>query len=233
MRIYRDYFGNAVTWGYPVAALHKRGDGMKKFGLALLMLGGAALAGGGCSGGPSPPKWPELKPADVAHRAMEQYDANHDGKIDAQEIKKSPALEVAAATMDPGREGFLTEAKIADRVSAWRKSPGPVMTQLATVLLDDKPLDGATVTFEPEKFMGPAYHPTSAVTTKAGNCSPPGDDPEFPGLHLGLYQVTISKKVAGQETIPASYNTQTTLGVEIAPDAPGANSAMVFRLKSK
>ena len=91
------------------------------------------------------------------------------------------------------------------------------------------------MTFEPEAFMGPAYKPTSATTDDAGTCLPPGDDPKFPGLHPGLYRVRISKKVNGQETLPARYNTSTELapGNRRRPAAGEEVTLGVFRLSSQ
>jgi hypothetical protein len=42
------------------------------------------------------------------------------------------------------------------------------------------------------------------------------------GCHLGVYRVRISKKDAqGRETVPARYNTQTQLGIEVGPAMEG------------
>ena len=93
---------------------------MSRFHRLLLPALAAAALASGCSGPPAP-QWPELVPGDVAKRAMDQYDKNHDGKIDAEELKASPALLEAMATMDVNHEGSLTEAKIAERVRKWLK----------------------------------------------------------------------------------------------------------------
>jgi hypothetical protein len=89
------------------------------------------------------------------------------------------------------------------------------------------------VTFTPEKCLGADYKPTSAVTDRRGNCSPPGDDPHYPGLHPGIYRVTISKIVGGRELLPARYNTATELGKEVAIDLPRAKKQFIFQLTSQ
>ena len=207
---------------------------MRCFPRLLLPALAAAILVSGCFG-PSGPKWPELVPADVARRAMDEYDKNHDGKISGEEVKASPALQEAMETMDVGHEGALTEAKIAERVRKWLQATTVVTAPLVSVSLDNQPLEGATVTFEPETFMGPAYKPTSAVTDKTGMCRPAGDDPQFPGLHPGLYRVRISKKVNGQESIPARYNASTELAREVAEDLPRKKKMAlgVFQLSSR
>ena len=59
----------------------------------------------------------------------------------------------------------------------------------------------------------------------------PGE--ELPGIHCGLYRVEISKlDQAGAETIPARYNTDTTLGQEVSQRVPPEGVAM-FELSTK
>jgi hypothetical protein len=54
-----------------------------------------------------------------------------------------------------------------------------------------------------------------------------------PGLQLGFYKVRISKQVGGKESIPAIYNSETTLGQQISPDDPALlKQNLRFDLKS-
>ena len=58
-------------------------------------------------------------------------------------------------------------------------------------------------------------------------------NPDEAGVHLGFYRVEISKKGAdGKELIPARYNTESELGIEVARDDPPAGN-LVADLKSK
>jgi hypothetical protein len=87
--------------------------------------------------------------------------------------------------------------------------------------LDGRPLEGATETFVPEKFMGPAVKPASGVSDARGTASLRTAGAEVPGVACGLFRIEVSKQnAAGQETLPARYNTRTVLGLEVAPDAP-------------
>jgi hypothetical protein len=53
-------------------------------------------------------------------------------------------------------------------------------------------------------------------------------------MHLGLYNVRISKIVGGKETIPSKYNTETTLGQEVANDVPEiASQSVVYELENQ
>jgi hypothetical protein len=171
---------------------------------------------------------------------MQEYDANSDGTIDQEEMKKSPPLLEAVepfeweshSPMDANGDRMLTEEEIRERIAEWLRSGVVVLTQSTIVTLDEEPLEGATVTYEPEAFLGAAIQSTSAVTDELGTCFPEGQDEEYPGLYTGLYRVRISKKVDGEETIPACYNTETILGKELAEDAPSTHRLLEFHLKS-
>jgi hypothetical protein len=108
------------------------------------------------------------------------------------------------------------------------------------VQLDGRPLTDAKVLFEPESFLGDQVQAAEGETAAAGTTSvsipkanrPTPDTP--PGLQLGFYRVRISKEVGGKETIPARYNSETTLGQEVAPDDPAIMAQrMGFQLESK
>jgi hypothetical protein len=165
---------------------------------------------------------------------MARYDADGDGKIDAEELKQSPPLAEALETTDADGDGALTEKEIVDRIDAWSESGTNVVNQSTLVTLDGNPLEGATVTYEPEEFLQPPLESSSGVTAENGYAEVAGQDPNYPGLYLGLYRVRISKMVDGRETIPARYNTETILAKEIAPDAPSTSERwLVFELESR
>lgn len=176
----------------------------------------------GC-GGPSAPPRPKVDPGSAAQAAMAQYDTNKDGKIDAKELEQSPPLVALLATVkqqDPTHGDLLTEEDIARRITAWVKDETTLMDGSTPVTFDGQPLEGATVTLEPESFLGPAYQQTySGVTDKNGIAAVKGPLEKFPGIYFGLYRVRISKKVDGKEIIPEKYNEKTILGKEMARDA--------------
>jgi hypothetical protein len=107
------------------------------------------------------------------------------------------------------------------------------------VTLNGRPLVEATVTLEPEPFLGDEIKAATGLTNAFGTTSPsiPKEerpDPTLPGgAHFGIYKVKISKIVDGKETIPARYNTETTLGLEVSYDEPGImNGNIPFALTS-
>jgi len=89
------------------------------------------------------------------------------------------------------------------------------------------------VTFIPEKFMGTAVKPGTGTTDTNGKVMPTVADAPSAGMNLGFYKVEVSlKDTAGKETLPARYNSQTTLGQEVAPDVAALKGAVKLALTS-
>ena len=64
----------------------------------------------------------ELPDASAAGKAMELYDTNHDGFLDAKELEKTPGLKAAIKQIGTGKEGRISEQEIADRIKMWADS---------------------------------------------------------------------------------------------------------------
>jgi hypothetical protein len=178
---------------------------------ALLL--GVALAG--CSGRRSPVLPPALKPQEAAQAALAAYDADGDGVLSAEELRKAPGLRAA----DRNKDGRVTAEEIAERIAQWQADDIGMTTVVCTVLFDGRPLEGATVTFVPEAFQGEAVKPASGVTQASGRTGLVIDDELLPrdqkglrGVQPGFYRVEITHPSI---PIPARYNTETTLGYEV------------------
>jgi hypothetical protein len=161
---------------------------------------------------------------------MDLYDANHDGKIDAGELKKTPALASALVRIDKDHDGAVTESELAERMSSWVASTTIVTSATAYVTLNSQPLQGATITFEPDPCLGPAFKPADGVTDSGGYASVSAHDEKFPGVYLGVYIVKITG--SGKDVLPAKYNEQTELGCEVASDIGGIGT-INFALTSR
>ena len=203
-------------------------------------LGGSAsaammvfLAMTGCSRSVPMTKGPGIAPDAVARNAVQQYDSKHLGHLDAEESRKSPAIMALRVELGLGPDAPLNEEQIAERARKWLQSRNPRLVPIVTVDLDGQPLDGATVTFQPEECMGPDYHPASATTVGQGQCVVSGDDPATPGLYLGLYRIQVSKVANGRETLPERYNSRTELGVEVGPSLARRRGTLPLHLKSR
>jgi hypothetical protein len=197
----------------------------------------AALAG--CSSGPGRVEAPSISASGAASEAMELYDKDGDGFIAAAELDAVPGIKAALETVDADKDGKVSEDEIIQRIEAWQATNIGVMAVKSMVTLDGRPLSGAMVTFEPEAFLGnnikAATGETSsgmATVTIPKDQRPSKDTP--PGLQLGLYRVRVSKIQNGQETIPAKYNVETTVGQQISPDDPAvAGQRVKFELSTK
>src|SRR5262249_972552 len=106
--------------------------------------------------------------------------------------------------------------------------------------MDGHPLAGATISFEPESFLGDTIQAADGTTDFTGAAYPRIPKEKRPvadmpgGMQLGFYRIRVSKLTAGKETIPAKYNTDTTLGKQISPDDPALlKQKIVLDLKSQ
>ena len=194
----------------------------------------------GCSGGPSAVPLPDFDPESAAETAMELYDVDGDGFVAGEELENAPGLKSAIKNLDADGDGKVSAEDVAERVRTWQDMRIGLMSVNIQVEMDGRPLTGAEVTFEPEEFMGGAIETAYGRTGLAGTTSikvpkerrPSPDSP--PGVQAGMYKVKISKIEGGQETIPAKYNTETTLGQQVSKDDWAiSNKQVIFRLKSK
>jgi hypothetical protein len=195
------------------------------------------LLAAGCGGG-GPPGAPSFSPSAAGDAALAEYDANKDGGMDAKELEKSPGLrEALKRGLDKDRDGRVTAGEITDRLRIYQEE-GMMTTFVAQVTLDGQPLAGATVTLTPEPFLGPSFKPVTGTTSTDGFAPLQGEGTQG-FVPYGFYRVEVSKKGAGgNEIIPAKFNTQTTLGREVAParaqDRRGdAEETLVLRLTSR
>jgi hypothetical protein len=190
----------------------------------------------GCGQGPAAVELPSVDGSDVAAFAMEHFDANRDGALNASEMADCPPLVVALASYDADKNGELTGEEIDARISRLY-GPGAALTSAdCAVTLNGRPLQGATVKFRPVEMLGSSVKPAQGVTDQSGIARMALADNDLPDdlkgtalVHPGLYHVEITHP---QIAIPASYNTATTLGFEVDPSQRTGTSAS-FDLKSK
>jgi hypothetical protein len=208
-----------------------------------VLCGGAismvALSIAACNYGPPAVKQPSIDASDAGDLAMEQYDTNGDGRVAGEELEKAPGLKAALPRMDADADGAVTADEVAARIGQWKKMGIGLMSFGFTVTLNGSPLPDATVTFEPELFLGDDIKLATCTTNPFGSGSATiakedRPDPSYPpGMQLGLYKVKISKMDGGKEIIPARYNEATVLGQEVAQDVSEiASQRVVYALKT-
>lgn len=194
----------------------------------IFLVGLALLAAGCTSGGGAGVV--SISPRDAASQALADYDANKDSVLDAKELEACPGLLSSLKRGDKNGDGRLAADEIADRLTFFQQQ-GMQSDVTAEVLLDGRPLVGATVTLVPEKFMGPGVKPASMVTDESGTGYFKTEGSEYVQVALGYYRVEVSKKVQGREGIPAKFNVKTVLGQEISPDVDGRGTQNTVRLR--
>lgn len=138
---------------------------------ACLLLAIACLLGCGGSGGKSVLVAKDLVPEEVAKRAMELYDADSDGKIDAQELKKCLALENVVKRIDANNDGAVAAGEIAARFNAYQ-SQSDLLPLSVHLERGKRPLASAEVVFEPAPFMGENLPSFKGVSDDSGKVSP-------------------------------------------------------------
>ena len=168
----------------------------------------------GCGNYVPPRVVPDAPDPSAPSKALELYDTNHDGFLDAKELEKVPGLKAALKQVDTNNDGKISEQEIADRIKAWAELRGGRVRVTCRVTHNGAPLVGAKVAFVPEKFLGGTLQPGSGTTDAAGFAiisAPYAADPAIQGVSPAFYRVEITKD---DEKIPAKYNTETTLGAE-------------------
>jgi hypothetical protein len=162
--------------------------------------------------------------------AVAMFDADKDGRIDGAELDKCPGLKAALSRVDPANQG-VTADMIAARIKAWKDCKVGRMSVSCRVTHNGQPLAGAEVKFVPEKFLGAEIKPATGKTDQNGmammsvQTKGPGDPP---GVPPGFYRVEVTSPSLN---IPAKYNTETTLGQEVALDNRDLQQGIAFDLK--
>jgi hypothetical protein len=181
----------------------------------------------GCSGGQDRIKPPRIDPASAATQAMELYDTNHDGKLSQEELAKCPGVLVSLERYDLNHDKQIDQEEFSTRLKNLLKN-GTGATQLACIVsYQGKPLAGAKVVLEPEPYLGTDIQPAEGVTSNAGiaNVGMPAEKApaalkSMKLIQYGTFKVRITHPSI---SIPAKYNTETTLGYETIPGEPSVS----------
>jgi hypothetical protein len=173
---------------------------------------------------------PAIDADQAGKEAISSYDKNGSGTVDGTELDAVPAFKAAMKQLDENSDGQVSADEVANRIHAWQESKVGLSALVVQVNLDGKPLEGATVEFVPEAFLGKEVKPAKGTTGSEGTASCTVAHSGL-GAQCGFYKVMITG--GNGLTVPSKYNTNTTLGAEVAPDADWAQTGLVFDLKSR
>lgn len=162
----------------------------------------------------SGPKWDS--PSSAAS-AFSTYDANGDHNLSQEELKKCPGLLAAVKSLDKNGDGLLSEDELRNGLLELQDSAAALVKVTCVVMRGGQPLEGATVAFIPEAFMGDGVKSASGVTASDGTVLPSIADADMPaeyrgrlkGVPSGIFRVEVTHPSIA---VPAKFNTQTTIG---------------------
>ena len=142
-------------------------------------------------------------------------------------------MQLALPRADTDGDKALTAGEISARITKWFDSGTTMMDASPLVALDGRPLVGAEVVFEPEAFLGEGFKTCRGTTDESGRAMMSAAEASHPGAYVGLYKVRISKMEGGKETLPARYNTESNLGLEVAEDVEDLHLLLQIQLRSR
>ena len=176
----------------------------------------------GCSGRAGRVEPPDVDPSQAANLALEAYDTDRSALLSASELEACPGLAAARQAYDTDGDDQISEQEIATRIESWYERRLALTSLSCRVHYKGKPLAGAEVVMTPEAYLGDSVKPARGTTTAAGSGIMAVSDDDLPeehrgikGVHYGTYKVQITHP---EVELPAKYNTETTLGHEIAHD---------------
>jgi hypothetical protein len=209
----------------------------KAFGhLAFSLTAAALVTFAGCPAGTSVTS-PVVDRQAAATYAMEHYDTNEDGALEMAELSSnSSALAAALASFDADSNGRLIANEITDGLTQMYGSGMSLTEMSCKVMLQGRPLAGATLKLSPIEMLGDALPSAEGVTDAQGVAHPAIDAELLPDefrkrqlMYPGLYRVEITHP---QVKLASRYNTATELGCMVDPAARAGTSAR-FDLRSK
>ena len=158
----------------------------------------------------------------AADRLLEAHDTDGNGSLSAEEASACQGLAQHFDRYDTDANGAVSPAEISARIEKWKAAGVGVMRVGCRVTLNDRPLANANVLLEPYPLLGESLQRARGTTNAYGQCSLSVAAEDLPpelqrvrGVQPGLYLVRITHP---ETSVPAKYNTQTTLGLEVASD---------------
>lgn len=176
----------------------------------------------GCNRHPptlEPPKW---EPEKMSAAAMEQADKNKDGKLNAGEQATLPGLKAGLRDVDADKDRMISAAELTERLRLYQQMQTAFRAKSMIFNYQGRPLVGATVKLIPESFLKDVVEPAEGKTDESGMVMPEAVGSGFGAVRLGYYRIQVESDTV---KLPAKYNTNTSLGIEVAPVSSGYESS--------
>ena len=170
----------------------------------------------GCFGGPTRIEAPKWDVDAITAACMSQADTDGDGSITKQEAKdNAPSLNYALQALDADQDGQLSEEEVRQRFVDLANAKTGVQGFGAKFTYKGRPLPGGQARLVPEPFLEgvvEAAEGTIDQYTGSANFDIPGDD--YYGVRPGMYRIEVT---SDRVKIPAKYNDETELGIDVSP----------------
>lgn len=193
-----------------------------------------AFAVVGCGDAPSRLQQQTFNSSSAAAAAIKTYDKDGDGSLNQTELVAIASIANDLAQFDLDHSKSVSQSEIQQRFDKWQAMKVALVPCSFIVKFDGKPLVDAVVTLEPEEFLRDSLIPCVGKTDASGRVSPSkttteGDpDAGLTGVPPGLYKVKVEHPKLEKLL---KYNSETTLGLQIASDNPNL-MLLEFDLKS-
>jgi len=186
-----------------------------------LLLSIVALPSLGCGDAPSRLQQQTFSSSSAAAAAIKSYDKDGDSSLNEAELAVIASIANDLAQFDLDNNKAVSQSEIQQRFDEWQEMKVALVPCSFVVKVDGKPLADAEVRLEPEEFLSATLKPCVGKTDVSGRVSPvkttvQGDpDAGLTGVPPGLYKVKI---VHPKLEKLAKYNSETTLGLQVAAD---------------
>ena len=182
-----------------------------------------------CSDKPSRVHPPSIDAYAAGKAAMDQYDKNQDGKVAGEELQAAPSLRASLQKIDKDGDLAVSADEITARIKEWQEKKVGLSPVKCQITYRGRPLANATVTFEPEEFMGDNVKACVGITDQRGTAvlRMPDSELNLPGCAPGFYKIIIT---SANMQIPVKYGAHTILGAEVPLDADNAETGLLLKL---
>jgi hypothetical protein len=184
----------------------------------------------GCSRGPSRVEPPRIDAESAAAQAISLYDNNQNGSLNTTELAACPGMLAQISAYDTDANGEITAAEISNRLASLFKAKVGLTALMCEIRVNGKPLSNAEVVFDPEPYLGDDMKQAVGTTDFSGSAEMGISDEDMPrdlkgvkAIQYGTFKVRVTHPSV---TIPAKYNSNTTLGYETISGSPFAKFAL-------